>query len=108
MEFYWWRECPSWERALRRLRVAMEELGLDPDRIHVTEVTDEDDAERATFIGSPTIRVDGEDVQPPAAGEPVGLSCRIYRHRDGRITPLPDQDDVRDALRKAIQKETVK
>jgi hypothetical protein len=108
VEFYWWRECPSWERTLARLREDMTELGLDPETIEQTEVSDEDDAERSSFIGSPTIRIDGVDVQPPTADEPVGLTCRIYRHRDGRVSPLPDRDDVRDALRKAIErKETV-
>jgi hypothetical protein len=28
----------------------------------------------------------------------VGLACRIYRRRDGRISPTPDPADVRDAL----------
>lgn len=108
VEFFWWEGCPSWERVLARLRTDMEELGLDPEAVEIHEVIDEDDAERSSFIGSPTIRVDGVDVQPPAADEPVGLTCRIYRHRDGRISPLPDRDDVRDALRKATEgKETV-
>ncbi|MGZ5336667.1 MAG: DF family (seleno)protein [Solirubrobacterales bacterium] len=108
VEFLWWRECPSWERVLARLRATMEELGLDPDSIEQEEMLTEDDAERSSFIGSPTIRVDGVDVQPPGPDQPAGLSCRIYRHRDGKISPLPDPDDVRDALRKAMeQKETV-
>jgi hypothetical protein len=59
------------------------------------------DAERAEFVGSPTIRVDGLDVQPPG-DEPVGLTCRVYRLRDGRISALPDRADVRDALTGAI------
>ncbi len=104
VEFYWWRECPSWERALARLREDMAELGLDPESIESKEVLDEDDAEGVSFVGSPTIRVDGVDVQPPTADKPVGLSCRIYRRRDGRVSPLPDRDDVREALRKAIER----
>ena len=50
------------------------------------------------FVGSPTIRVNGVDVQPPVDGEPTGLTCRVYRRRDGRISPLPDPEDVREAL----------
>lgn len=86
----------------------MGEVGLDPEAIAITEIETEDDAERLSFIGSPTIRVDGVDVQPPGAEEPAGLTCRIYRRRDGRISPLPDPEDVRSALRKATEgKETV-
>ena len=84
------------------LRDAMNEAGLDPHSVDVIEIETEADSERESFPGSPTIRIDGRDVQPPEEGEPGGLTCRVYRHRDGRTSPLPDMDDVRDALRKAI------
>jgi hypothetical protein len=76
----------------------MGELGLDPDTVDVREVKTEEDAEREAFIGSPTIRVDGRDVAPPPEGEPTGLSCRVYLLRDGRVSPVPDPEDLRDAL----------
>jgi hypothetical protein len=101
VEFLWWRECPSWERALADLRAAMEEAGLDPGSLRETEIGTEDLASREAFVGSPTIRIDGEDIQPPAADEPVGLNCRVYRTRDGRASPLPDPADVREALARA-------
>jgi hypothetical protein len=97
VEFLWWRECPSWERALEDLRKAMGESGLDPEAIAFIEIESEADASREGFVGSPTIRVDGSDVAP-TADEPVGLNCRIYRRRDGRVSPLPDPDDLRAAL----------
>lgn len=105
MELLWWRECPSWKRAIAELREAMEDVGLDPGSLVVTEIGDEHDAERRSFIGSPTIRVDGLDVNPPEEGAPSGLTCRIYRRNDGRVSPLPDGEDVREALRAAIDRE---
>jgi hypothetical protein len=86
----------------------MEELGLDPAAIEATEIHTQDDAERLSFIGSPTIRVEGMDIDPSGAEEPAALTCRVYRRRDGRVSPLPDPDEVRSVLRKAIDgKETV-
>ena len=82
------------------LRGAMSESGLDPDRIEVTEIETDADAEREAFPGSPTIRIDGQDVQPPGEN-PVGLSCRVYRRRDGSTSPLPDPEDLGEALRAA-------
>jgi hypothetical protein len=98
VEFLWWGGCPSWERAIADLRRAMEEAGLDPETIELREIETDDDAVRESFPGSPTIRVDGEDVAEagPAAGSP--LTCRVYRRRDGRPSPLPDPEDVRAAL----------
>jgi hypothetical protein len=82
------------------LRESMEDAGLEPGSIEVREIDTEEAAAREEFVGSPTIRVDGRDVQAPG-DEPTGLACRIYRRRDGRISPLPDPEDLRDALRAA-------
>jgi hypothetical protein len=102
VELLWWRGCPSWERALAMVREEMSAVGLDAGSVEVREVSTTEDAEREGFVGSPTIRVEGSDVQPPN-GEPVGLTCRVYRLRDGRISPLPDRLDLRQALRTAIE-----
>ena len=95
---FWWQGCPSWQRALSMVREQMEKQGLSPDALEVIEIRNEADAERFGFPGSPTIRVGGEDIQPPDPERPVGLTCRVYRRRDGRISPLPDPEDLREAF----------
>jgi hypothetical protein len=101
VEFLWWRGCPSWERALSELRAAMEAVGLDPRSVVLREIETEDDAEGEGFLGSPTIRVAGRDIQSPSEAA-SGLTCRVYRLRDGRISALPDPADVREALENEI------
>ena len=101
VELLYWEGCPSHPQALAQLREAMEELALDPDTIEVRHVDTDGLAESEGFVGSPTIRVDGVDVQQPG-DEPVALTCRVYHRRDGRISPLPDPADLRDALHNAI------
>ena len=66
------------------------------------EILTDEQAESAGFKGSPTILIDGRDAVD-AAGEPVMLACRVYRRRDGRVSPVPDPDDLRDALRAALE-----
>ena len=100
VELLFWEGCPSHPRALADLRVALANAGLDPDAVTVREVTSEEQAAREGFVGSPTIRIDGVDVQAPGDAPPA-LTCRIYRRRDGRISPTPDPADVRDALEAA-------
>lgn len=100
VELLWWEGCPSWQKAFAMLREELEGVGIDPGRITVTEVTDEEQAAARGFPGSPTILIGGRDVQEPG-GQPVGLTCRIYRLRDGRVSPLPDRADIRDALARA-------
>lgn len=85
------------------LREAMEEAGIDPALVEAREIDTDEAAEGERFPGSPTIRIDGEDLQPPGEGDPIGLSCRVYRRRDGRSSPLPDPEDLREALRAAAR-----
>jgi hypothetical protein len=102
VELLWWEGCPSWPEALRGLKQVLGEEGLDPESVELVQVMSDEQAERDGFHGSPTIRIDGEDIVPPQDGHPVGLSCRIYRLRDGRPSPTPDLDDVRDAVRRRV------
>ena len=60
------------------------------------EIESEEQAEAEGFPGSPTIRVDGEDLFP--IDDPPGLSCRVYRLADGRFSPTPDPGLLREAL----------
>jgi hypothetical protein len=106
VELLFWEGCPSHPQALADLRAAMEELGLDPQTILVREVDTDQRAEHERFVGSPTIRIDGEDVEPPG-DEPVGLTCRLYRLADGRFSPVPDPATVRAALEHAITRSTL-
>jgi hypothetical protein len=103
VELLWWEGCPSTERALAELREALRDLGLDEVEVSMREISTDEDTVEVGFRGSPTILIDGVDAVPAADDEPVGLSCRVYRRRDGRISPTPDPADLRDALRRASQ-----
>jgi hypothetical protein len=103
VQFLWWEGCPSHERALAELREEMRAAGLDPERVEVRHVGSAEEAASAGFVGSPTVRIDGRDVFSPSDDEPVGLTCRVYRLRDGRFSPTPDPADVRDALMAATK-----
>jgi hypothetical protein len=102
VELLWWHGCPSWPEARALLRDEMDRAGLDPDSIVERELLVDDDAERERFHGSPTIRVNGRDIAPPGSN-PIGLTCRVYRLRNGRISALPDPADIADALRAATE-----
>ena len=104
IELLWWAGCPSYDDALADLRAALSELGHDPGAVVSRELRTDDEADTERFAGSPTIRVAGHDLFPQP-DEPTGLTCRVYRLRDGRYSPTPDPDDLRDALRAALGKE---
>ena len=84
------------------VRDALVAEGFDPGTVKMREMKTTGDAERERFVGSPTIRIAGADVAP-VAREPVGLSCRVYRLRDGRNSPTPAPQDIRDAIRRTTE-----
>jgi hypothetical protein len=100
VELLFWAGCPSHEKALQELRAVLAEEGLDPLEVVVREIDTESGASAERFVGSPTVRVDGVEVQP-APNEPAALTCRVYTRRDGRISPTPDPEDIRDLVRRA-------
>jgi len=96
--FLYYEECPSYDAALKRLREVMAEEGIPGGEVEVIKVKTEEQARGVRFVGSPTIRVDGQDIDPPRDSRYV-LTCRAYRLADGRISPLPSKETIRRALR---------
>jgi hypothetical protein len=99
VEVLWWEGCPSLPETLDDLRRVLREEGVQAEP-QLVEVLSDEQARSERFPGSPTIRLDGEDIAPPDEGEPFSLTCRVYRLRDGRVSPSPDPEDVRDAVRR--------
>ena len=100
VELLWWDGCPSHPDALDQLNRILREEGVDTD-VALVEVASDEQARRERFPGAPTIRIEGQDVIPPGDGEPFSLTCRVYRTRDGRVSPIPDPEDLREAVRRA-------
>jgi hypothetical protein len=100
VELLYFDACPSSERLLPRLR----ELVSDADpsvEVEVRRVETIEEAERERFPGSPTVRVDGRDIDPGVdeRGD-VGMKCRLYRTAAGS-GPLPPDGWITEALTRA-------
>jgi hypothetical protein len=103
IELLYWSGCPSHPAALADLRAALQEVGAGSAEVTVRAVETDAAATAEDFPGSPTIRVGGQDLFP--SPEPPSLTCRIYLRRSGQPSPTPDPDDLRDALRRALQED---
>ena len=65
IDFLFWRGCPSHPEARALLGDVLAARGLDVE-VEEHEVTTNEEAQRLSFPGSPTIRVDGRDIDPAA------------------------------------------
>jgi hypothetical protein len=94
-------DCPNYPGALALVERVVAELGVQAE-LRTYLVADQAAAVAARFPGSPTVRVDGRDVEPGA--EPPAeftLACRLYR-LEHRFAGQPDERWVRDALLRAV------
>jgi hypothetical protein len=97
IEFLYWEGCPSHPEARALLEEVLQSRGLDA-HVAVREVRTQEEAEQLAFPGSPTIRVDGRDVDPSGANNRPALNCRIYSLPDGRVSPVPTREQLEAAL----------
>jgi len=89
VEVLYFDGCPSHEALLPRLRALMERAEVDVP-VQLTHVRSIEDAERERFLGSPTLRIDGRDVDPSAAQrQDYGLRCRLYATDHGLRGEIP-------------------
>jgi hypothetical protein len=89
-------DCPHLEQARRDLETVLRK-GIIETPVQLIFVASQDDAEFLGFQGSPTVRIDGDDVVPQPE-LPVALTCRIYRGEDGRALGSPPIEAIRAAV----------
>jgi len=91
--------CPNYLPAVEQIQrvLASESLRVE---IGSVVVTTDAEAMELMFLGSPTIRVDGEDVEPDQSIAP-GLKCRLY----GNLSGVPSEEMLRLAVSRARKKE---
>ena len=78
IEVLYFEGCPNLEPTLSLSSEVLGQLKLSAD-VREVEVRTPEDAERLRFLGSPSVRVDGKDIEPGADSRTeYALSCRIY------------------------------
>ena len=98
----YFKGCPNHEPARALVERVAAELQLDP-AIEFVEVVDPEAASKLRFLGSPTIRVDGRDVEPGAEErQEFVFSCRVYRTEQG-LAGRPDEAWIRAAMTAAAK-----
>jgi peroxiredoxin len=98
IEFLTWDGCPSSAEARETLERVLDFFDIRAS-VSMVEVTTQEEAEALRFPGSPTIRVDGRDVDPAGADARPSLSCRVYRRPNGTVAPIPSEIQIQAALR---------
>jgi hypothetical protein len=91
VEVLYFDGCPNHDALLPHLRALLTSAAASTD-VELVRVDDANVAERERFLGSPTVRIDGGDVEPGADQRTdFGLKCRLFATPDGlRGTPADE------------------
>jgi hypothetical protein len=102
IELLWFEDCPNHPAARTMLRELLDELAPGTE-ISEIDATDPRVAERHRFPGSPTIRIDGRDIDP-SFQDPGDYTprCRLYRTAAG-LRGLPERAWIESALRASLE-----
>ena len=100
IELLYFEGCPGYEALLPTLRRLLTDAGIE-EEVEPRPVESPEAAEHERFLGSPTLRVDGEDVDPTTGDrQDFGLECRLYRAAEG-YSQTPATSWIRSALARA-------
>src|ERR1700737_3660090 len=85
--------CPNYQPAVARIQKVLASESLQAD-VHGVPVSSDEEAKALLFPGSPTVRIDGKEVETNHVSSPA-LSCRLYANRTG----VPSEEVLRLAVR---------
>jgi hypothetical protein len=98
IEVLYFDGCPNHEALLPRLREILARTGVSAE-IALRRIASDEAAQRERFLGSPTVRINGRDIEPEAERRTdYGLKCRLYRAPTG-LSGQPEEQLLQAALR---------
>ena len=100
IELLYFEGCPNFQPTLSLVQQVLDEEKI-PVKVKTIPVESDESAIEHQFLGSPSIRVDGQDIERSArTASDFGMKCRIYDH-DGVPSGVPSKSNIRKALHEA-------
>jgi hypothetical protein len=96
VEILYFDGCPTYLRAEETLRAVLAREAAELV-VELVAVNTDEEAQRLRFPGSPTIRIDGEDLFPVPDRTGYALGCRMYATPEG-LKGVPTAAMMREAL----------
>jgi hypothetical protein len=99
VDLLYYEDCPHYGEAAKALKEVLDEGGIEA-RLNMVKVAKGGEAEAFGFIGSPTILINGRDVEPEMDHRsPFQGHCRVYLYK-GDMFEIPPKEMIREALQR--------
>jgi hypothetical protein len=90
IELLYFNSCPSYKQALANIKAALKAKNLQAE-LKLINVESEEQAEKVGFQGSPSVRINGKDLE--GRDEGFSFSCRLY-YVNGKPTVAPSKEEI--------------
>ncbi|HOJ33944.1 MAG TPA: DUF2703 domain-containing protein [Candidatus Hydrogenedentes bacterium] len=99
VRFLYFEGCPNSQPALALLKEVLLEEGVQVP-IDLVEVTNAEQAMQERFLGSPSIQINGLDIEVSRRHDAPCFSCRVYKIH-GKTQGIPSKEMIHEAVREA-------
>lgn len=101
VEILYTDDCPFWKETVKLVEEVRNELNLAA-AIKKVRITSEKDAKILKFPGSPTVRINGVDIDPKAKTAEGYIGCRIYMYK-GTTYEFPPKEMIKNAFKRLLK-----
>jgi hypothetical protein len=102
IELLYFEGCTAYQTALKHLEEVIQEKKLNAG-VEMVKLKNDKQAREQRFLGSPTIRINGQDIEPDAQQiREFSIRCRLYLEGD-RVNEWPGKELMRHAIEQALQ-----
>ena len=106
IELLHFRECHVYKTTLENIKEVIKEKGLDTE-VNLKEIKNDKQALSNKFLGSPTVRINGMDIEPNAQKiNKYSMTCRLYLE-NGVVNELPSKRMIRQAIDKTLMEKSM-
>jgi hypothetical protein len=99
VEILYFEDCPNHAPAMEMVQRVLTRERIEAQIVSLV-VPDVETAEKLRFLGSPSIRVNGVDIEPGRQVDPPFFGCRTYTVQ-GKTVGVPPEELISEAIRAA-------
>jgi hypothetical protein len=101
-ELLYFDGCTAYQTALKHLEEVIQEKKLDA-AVKMIKIEGDQQALASRFLGSPSIRINGLDIEPGAGKiKDFSMRCRLYLE-DDEMSEWPSKKMIRSAIDSAVK-----
>jgi len=101
IEILYTEDCPFWKEVAENIGEILKEFKIKA-LVKRVKVSNEDEAKRLKFPGSPTVRINGVDIDPMAKETTGAMGCRVYMY-EGKMYEYPPKDMIEKAVKRLVK-----